>query len=196
MFERILGPKYSEAVLMKLKDISKIIEGLNSQRLRDASRDSVVYTANDLNHDLSMGYHGNYVFSDKGIVNAGDVVFHLMSATSAVVSMVNDGKLTSQNILKFQFDRNVYDPWYLCYVLNEAQSIKHQLHNMKEGTVSKLITPTTIRNLCVKFPDINTQQQIGFIYSQMLVVNRKKQQYLQKQNEAILGILRKKDSNE
>ena len=67
---------------------------------------------------------------------------------------------------------------------------------MKEGTVSKLITPTTIRNLCVKFPDINTQQQIGFIYSQMLVVNRKKQQYLQKQNEAILGILRKKDSNE
>ena len=100
---------------MKLKEISDITVGLNSQRLKAAAKDNIVYTANDLTNDLSAGYRGKYILSDKERVDAGDVVFHLMSAASAVVSNANAGKLMSQNILKFQFDRNKIDAWYFFY---------------------------------------------------------------------------------
>lgn len=180
---------------MKLKEISDITVGLNSQRLKAAAKDNTVYTANDLTNDLSAGYRGKYVFSDKERVDAGDVVFHLMSATSAVVSEANAGKLMSQNILKFQFDRSKVDAWYFCYVLNEAQSIKHQLHNMKEGTVTKLITPATIKNLHIDLPDIELQKQIGSIYSTMLVTNRIREEYIRKESAAILEVLKKEDNN-
>lgn len=180
---------------MRLKEIADITVGLNSQKLKEAARNNNVYTADDLTNDLSEGYRGKYNPSKKGIVNAGDVIFHLMSVSSAIVSESNAGKLMSQNILKFQFDRNKVDAWYLCYVLNEAQAIKHQLHNMKEGTVAKLITPTTIRNLHIILPSLEVQKQIGNIYSRMLIVHRIKQEYMQKESTAILEVLRKEDKN-
>lgn len=181
--------------MQQLKDIAQITMGLNSQKLKLVSAGHDTYTAEDLSHDLTAGYQGEYKPSESGLVNAGDVVFNSLSQTAAVVSEENAGKAILQSVLKFQIDRSKIDPWYLCYVLNESQSIKHQLHKRLEGTVMKLLTSTTAKKLNIELPDFAVQQRIGRIYSQMLVNNQMQREYIAKSNAAILEILRIEDKN-
>ena len=120
---------------------------------------------------------------------------HLMTNKAAIVSPVNEGKIISQRVMKVDVKRSNIDNWYLCYLLNESRSIKHQLFKMMEGTNLRRLSISILGELQIQLPPIAEQAKIGNIYRLMLIQERLNEHKRRQTKKAILNILDKQDIN-
>lgn len=181
---------------MKLKKIVNMISGSNNQRLKEQIKASDIYSADDLDYDLAKGYNSTFTPTDnKDQVAAGDIVLHLMSGQTAVVSTKNAGKYISQRTAKLEVDRKQIDPWYLCYVLNESTSVEHQTQRLMEGTVIKRVTRSNALSLDIKLPPIEKQRLLGNIYRKSLMLYHLQKEQAKKVHSATLAIIKQFNPN-
>ncbi|MBA1433865.1 hypothetical protein [Bombilactobacillus bombi] len=178
---------------MKLKQIAHITSGLNSIELKNKKEfnNLTTYTNDDIEFDLYQGYQGpQKPASNKAITSAGSLIINTMTNQATIISPQSDGKIMPQHIMRLGLDPQEVDPWYLCYVLNESESVKRQLYSTMEGTVLRRVTASSIKNLDLDLPAINVQKKIGNLYRILLVQNRLQREYNQKYNQAILTLLK------
>jgi restriction endonuclease S subunit len=192
---------------MKLKNIVTIKTGLNSSRVsHNESKDLVYYSANDLEHDLSnllankthelinVDSHENY------LTEAGQVIQSLISQETSTISYKNSGKLINQNFVTFEFDKEVLNPEYLCYVLNQSDQVKRQRYALSQGTNIRKNSPQNIKELDIFFPTLDIQQTIGNIYALEMNLKRIELEKIFIEEQITLskinGFINKGESNE
>lgn len=184
---------------MKLSAIAHTYLGLNSQEIRKFSQDDV-YSSDDLNKDLSLGgKDANRPHKEKYKVYAGDVVMHLMSNQAAVVSQKSDGKIISQRIMKLDIDPRKVNNWYLCYLLNESNTIKHQAFQAMEGSILRHLAISNIRDFSIELPPLQRQKEIGEMYRKYLINERLlevKKQLIRKSDLNVLNKMNNDKENE
>lgn len=97
-------------------------------------------------------------------LEAGDVVFNLVSGESAVVKSNHDGYVITHNYAKLTPSDGI-DSGYLAYLLNENDGIKHQLQGKQQGSAT---LKYTIKQLCTlqlpRLPEMGMQNTIGELY--------------------------------
>lgn len=164
---------------MKLKEIANCEIGPNNKEQKELTKNSSLYSADDLIEDLFLGYNESSKFKkNKFILSSGDVVINLMTNKATVVSEKNDGKIMSQRIMHFKIKPNEIYSWYLVFLLNESEKIKQQEHASMEGTVFRRITAKAIKDLEINLPPFSVQEKIGDSYRLLLKNYRLKKKYL------------------
>lgn len=164
---------------MKLKEIANCEIGPNNKEQKELTKNSSLYSADDLITDLFLGYDKTPKFKkNKFILSSGDVVINLMTNKATVVSEKNDGKIMSQRIMRFKIKPNEIYSWYLVFLLNESEKIKQQEHASMEGTVFRRITAKAIKDLEINLPPFSVQEKIGDSYRLLLKNYRLKKKYL------------------
>ncbi|RHW51745.1 restriction endonuclease subunit S [Lactobacillus bombicola] len=180
---------------MKLEEIVNFFSGPNSIELKKKYNKYETYTNEDLEFDLYQGYRTNDVKTQKSpILNAGDLVINMMTNQTAIVSPHSAGKVIPQHITKLTFT-NRGDNWYLCYLLNEAQSIKRQLYSTMEGTVLRRVTLTSFKQLELNLPALSKQQKMGELYRLLLIKEGLQKERQEKEKQVIISLLNKNDIN-
>ncbi|WP_283678414.1 hypothetical protein [Lentilactobacillus sp. Marseille-Q4993] len=181
---------------MKLDKIAKVSVGANSFVLRQKMDNPNIYTNEDIDFDLSQGYWSKDAKSSTGdSLVAGDLIINLMTKKSTIVSPQSEGKIIPQNIMRMTVDDSKVYRWYICYVLNESETVKRQLFTTMEGSAIRRMTAGSVRGLDIKLPPFEAQKRLGDVYRQMLIQIRLQREYSKKINKAILTILDKNDIN-
>lgn len=158
---------------MKLEDIVKIRMGRNLSRGNDKDDLTLVaYTYEDLMNDLDSSfldsqvrpYSENSNYKDGYLSRAGDVVFSFVSSKAGIVSDLNQEKIINQNFAKLIIGHDHLDSSYLCYALNESNSMKKQMAISMQGSTVPKLTPAILKELEIKLPSIEKQRMIGKAY--------------------------------
>lgn len=156
---------------MKLERIVEMNVGQNVTRLRNSPMQQLkMYSNEDLQHDLCVketdlaAENYNVTDDDKFIIHTGDILYNLINAMAVIVSRTNDGKVINQNFVKLAIKNNKIDSKYLCYILNESESIKRQKYILMQGSVTPKITPAILRDLEINLPELTRQKIIGRYY--------------------------------
>ena len=179
---------------MKLGSLIETKVGLNTRELKKI--DNVIYYSKKYaDDDLLLGYRPNIpkISTNEESVTAGDVVVNTTTNESTIVSPVNEGRILTQASIKIIIlDPQQLDLWYLCYLFNDSQIIKKQLHSLIEGTVLKRITQSNIRDLDIPVLPLEEQKQIGKIYRNFMIRKRLRMHREEEQKKAIFTFLEKK----
>lgn len=180
---------------MRLEEAIDFFSGPNSVELKKKYGNYETYTNENLEFDLFQGFHTtNTSIIKSPILDAGDIVTNTMTNRTAIVSPQSAGKVMPQYITKLNFKRNG-DAWYLCYLLNESKAVKHQLYKTMEGTVLRRVTVVNLKQLEIKFPQLEKQQKLGELYRLLVIRERLQNQYKNKMKQAIIEIINREDIN-
>lgn len=156
---------------MKLEDLVTVRIGRNLSRGNEKNDLSLVaYSYEDLIHDLDGLFlesktsirHANH--NEGYLSNAGEVVFSFVSSKAGIVSDLNQGKIINQNFAKLIIEHDQLDSSYLCYALNESNSMKKQMAISMQGSTVPKLTPAILKELEIKLPTIEKQRTIGKAY--------------------------------
>lgn len=173
---------------MKLEDIVTVKIGRNISRINEKSNPNLVtYSYEDLMEDLDGSYldsqdsseSGNSKHMDGYFSSAGDVIFSFVSSKAGIVSELNQGKMINQNFAKLIIKSEQLDKRYLCYMLNEAYSVKKQMAISMQGSNVPKLTPAILKEFEIKLPALDKQRMIGKAYFFL----RKRQALAKKQAE-------------
>lgn len=157
---------------MKFEDVITVKIGRNLSRGNEKYDPTLVaYSYDDLIEDLD----GSFLNSRKlktlnndswtsYLSNYGEVVFSFVSSKASIVSERTQGKIINQNFAKLTFDSNRIDPRYLCYLLNESQSMKKQMSISMQGSTVPKLTPGILKELEIQLPHLEKQQLVGEAY--------------------------------
>lgn len=188
---------------MKLDDIVTVRIGKNLSRGNEKNNLTLIaYSYEDLINDLdglflksqvSNSFIGKANHNDDYLCSVGDVVFSFVSSKAGIVSDSNQGKIINQNFAKLIIEHDYLDSRYLCYVLNEAYSIKKQMAISMQGSIVPRINPTILKQLEIKLPSIEKQRMIGrayFIFRKRLALAKKQAEL---EEHLFLEVLKKLD---
>lgn len=181
---------------MRIEELAELQQGTNNSRLITQVGKEKIYDASDLECDLATGYQGKPKKSQKDEVVAGDLVFHLMSNKAAIVSEVSEHKYISQLMVKLICNEAKIDSWYLCYLLNESQAVKHQQHQSMEGTVLRRNSKKDIASLDIELPAIELQRQLGTLYRESLGLYYEQLEQAERIKTASLALIRESNPND
>jgi len=106
----------------------------------------------------------------EDVTTAGDLIVHLIRGKASVAGSAGAGKIISASFVKCEMDTDQYDPWFMCYVLNESQTArrKMELDAQSSFTAASRLSIATMKEIDVEFPPIEIQRQIGEIYRETL----------------------------
>lgn len=170
---------------MKIDEFAIIKVGQNISRISDDGlKEHVFYTFDDLNFDLTH-MDDEYLKKNKNsqsnhLTHRGDIVISFVGTKATVITESNQGKLLNQNFAKIIIDELLIDPYYFCYVLNEANQISKQKFVLMQGSNLPKMTPTILKDLHINLPNLQKQSLIGRAY-----FNLCKRQYLLKQQSKL-----------
>lgn len=169
---------------MKIDEITVIKVGQNISRISDdALKENVFYTYDDLNFDLTHmdeeSFRQNSESESNYLTYKGDIVISFVSTKAAVITKNNQGKLINQNFAKIIIDEALIDPYYFCYILNEANHIGKQKLMLMQGSNLPKMTPAILKELHVNLPSLKKQSLIGKAYFNLC----KRQYLLKRQSE-------------
>ncbi|MEC5425290.1 restriction endonuclease subunit S [Virgibacillus sp. C22-A2] len=158
---------------MKLEEFVSVRVGRNISRINEIHNQTLeIYSYEDLTEDIDGLYldsnsspsHKNAEKIDVHVSEVGNVVFSFVSSKAAIVSEKNAGKIINQNFAKLMIEDKKLDPSYLCYALNESQSMKKQMAISMQGSTIPKLTPAILKSLDMKLPSVEKQQVIGKAY--------------------------------
>lgn len=170
---------------VKIDEVAIIKVGQNISRIPDEELDNnIFYTFDNLNFDLTH-IDDEYVKKNKNsqsnyLTYRGDIVISFVGTKAAVITEKNQGKLLNQNFAKIIIDESLINPYYFCYVLNEAHQIRKQKFMLMQGSTLPKMTPAILKDLHINLPDLQKQLLIGRAY-----FNLCKRQYLLKQRSEL-----------
>lgn len=110
---------------------------------------------------INKNRYSNCLFSE-----VGDVVFGLTYGKAMVIEKDRSDKLVLSNFVVIRIkDKEVLDPYYLCWLINESNLVKRQLHKTSQGSGRvNLIPIAIIKSLEIITLPIEEQRLIGLIY--------------------------------
>ena len=164
---------------MLFKEFVGFHTGINNTRLTKEEKTIEIYNIVDLNFDKTIYTEsfGELPFRDKKyLTSRGDLIYNCSIATAAVVSEKNTGKRMSQNFVVLTFDRERYDKYFVCYLLNNSRMVKSQLSTLKQGSSLLRTMPASIKEISVDVPNLEQQRKIGKMYiktEQMIALKKK-----------------------
>ena len=160
---------------MLMEEVANIISGTPQFRISEAScpdaPEYTFYAQAHLEDDLrglatrrTANVKRVRTFDSVETVSAGDVVFSLLSGTSAVVLPEHEGYLLTQNYVRL-VPANVVDRGYLVYLLNEHSEVRHQLRLGQQGSITMKYTLGQLKTLRLPaLPPLGRQMRIGELY--------------------------------
>ncbi len=169
---------------MKIDEVAIIKVGQNISRIPEEElHNNIFYTFDNLNFDLTH-IDEEYVKKNKNsqsnyLTYRGDIVISFVGTKATVITEKNQGKLLNQNFAKIIIDESLIDPYYFCYVLNEANQIRKQKFMLMQGSTLPKMTPAILKDLHVNLPELQKQLLIGRAYFNLC----KRQYLLKKQSE-------------
>lgn len=150
----------------KLSNIVNIVLGKNGSRIQQPK--SKIYNVEHMNADLENLYqlaNNNHSSNDS---NAGNVVFNLNTYQTAVISVANTDKVLDQNFMLLKCNDKVVDPRYLCFILNNSNSIKRQESAMSQGLIVRRLSTNDIKRMQIPLVSLPQQKLIGQIYAMQI----------------------------
>jgi restriction endonuclease S subunit len=164
---------------MKLTDIAELNAGTPQSRIKEtletAAPTYFIFGQAEMRDDLTTietsASNSRQVrtFDNVATVQTGDLVFGLISGKAAIVSQSHNGYLYTQNYIKLSPVSGI-DPKYLAYILNEDTTIKHQLQNGQQGSITPKFTIKQLSNLTFSPPPLTVQKVIGKLYFNQLAL--------------------------
>lgn len=172
---------------VKLEAISEIVQGAIYTRIKsDNSIDecSLLDTISMQELNYTIGNSLTYEKQESKVLNSkissciftqkDDVLIGLTMQKAMVITSERSGKLALSNFAVIRIhDKNVLDPNYLCWLLNENSYFKKVIEQSSQGTAYvSTLSIATLRGLEIPLPNIEKQKKLGQLYQ--LSVERKK----------------------
>lgn len=175
---------------MLISEIVKAKTGINLTRDAAKYPDSLLYNTADMEDDLfqkdsdaSLSL-GN-AFQET--LKEGDLVLGLVNHRAAVVGHGNAGKILKNQFAKCEYDSSSLDPWYFCYYINESEEFRMLLATKLNGSIVKQMTLSSLADLLIVVPQIETQQKIGRLYRRLCRLG-----YLMKRKQHVIETITRK----
>lgn len=193
--------------MRKLIDFTKgINSGTPQFRITESSDPKAViypyYNQLDLQNDVSGiftdGVERKTVKTTDKVctLGAGDVIFSLISGTSAIVQPKHQGYLYTQNYVTLIPDSCI-DSGFLVYLLNEDPGIQKQWAASLQGSMVTKYTIGQLKALTISsWPDLETQTAIGEIYQKQLHLEALKKSAAQRETQLRLSQIKEILRNE
>lgn len=193
--------------MRKLIDFTKgINSGTPQFRITESSDPKAViypyYNQLDLQNDVSGiftdGVERKTVKTTDKVctLGAGDVIFSLISGTSAIVQPKHQGYLYTQNYVTLIPDSCI-DSGFLVYLLNEDTGIQKQWAASLQGSMVTKYTIGQLKALTISsWPDLETQTAIGEIYQKQLHLEALKKSAAQRETQLRLSQIKEILRNE
>ena len=160
--------------MIRLCDVVEVVSGTPQFRITEESGSTAstyaFYAQADLEEDL-VGSHSadstrKWIRTSDAVMttSVGDVVFSLISGSSAIVGPGHEGCLLTQNYAKLVPSGEV-EARYLVYLLNEDRGIRRQLRIGQQGSISKKYALGQLAALELpSLPSLERQALIGELY--------------------------------
>lgn len=188
--------------MKKLRNLAAIESGSPQFRIAEGPKAAPEYHLYG-QREIELDLHGSFdrlleqktirTFDEVGTVATGDVVFSLISGTSAIVGEQHHNYLFTQNFIKLVPHSDV-DSRYLVYLLNEDPGIKRQLRQGLQGSSILKYTLKQLKDLCVKdLPEREAQVIIGQLYFNQLRLEFLKTNVVKNETKIILNKLREEN---
>lgn len=174
-------------MLVKLEAISEIVQGAIYTRIKSdnnidectlldtISMQELNYTiGNSLTYEKQESKVLNSKISSCIFTEQDDVLVGLTMQKAMVITSERSSKLTLSNFAVIRIhDKNILDPNYLCWLLNENRYFKKVIEQSSQGTAYvSTLSIATLRGLEIPLVDIDKQRKIGQLYQ--ISVQRKK----------------------
>lgn len=171
--------------MVKLGDIAEIGSGTPQFRIKESfEQDAPIYTfysqsdlLDDLSNNASLNTNQKRIRTrdEVSTLSEGDIIFSLISGTTAIVRTSHKGYLYTQNHVKL-VPNDFVDSKYLVYFLNENNFIRKQLLLGLQGSQVLKYSLKQVKELDLSsLPSIEKQRCIGDVYlKQLQVENLKK----------------------
>lgn len=174
-------------MMVKLEAISEIVQGAIYTRIKSdnsidectlldtISMQELNYTiGNSLTYEKQESKVLNLKISSCTFTKQDDVLVGLTMQKAMVITSERSGKLTLSNFAVIRIhDKNVLDPNYLCWLLNENSYFKKVIEQSSQGTAYvSTLSIATLRGLEIPLVDIDKQRKIGQLYQ--ISIQRKK----------------------
>lgn len=163
--------------MVGLNEVVEFVSGSPQFRIKEAfDKDAPLYTyygqldmEDDLVGLISNAEHKSVrSYDEVNTLDAGDVLFSLISGTATIVRKEHEGFLYTQNFVKLMPNEKI-DAKYLVYLLNEDQFLKKQFLLGLQGSQVLKYTLKQVRDLELpKLPTVEKQQKIGELYFNQL----------------------------
>lgn len=174
---------------MKLEELAHFTGGSLQVRLDTTSwedaRDYILY--NQQHHQLD-GYEvieevidSRTVTTDREVtlLEEGDLLFSSLSGKAVLVRAEHAGLLYTQNYIKIEPIAKL-DKVFLLYLINESSAIRRQFYQSLQGSEVMKYTVKQLKSLQLgALPPLDSQQKLGKIYLDGLVLRQKRQAYAQ-----------------
>lgn len=151
---------------MKLSEIMELVAGPNRTRLSGTMNEDDLYSVSSIDDDLNQL---EIINSEKSYIDMnyhvkeGDLIISTFKKKAAVASSISSGKILTSNFCKCNYKKDLLDPWYFCYFVNETNEFKKQID--MEGF--RAFSSTLLCNLEIALPELELQRKIGRAYKAM-----------------------------
>lgn len=164
---------------MKLSEVMELVAGPNRTRLSGTINENDLYSVSSIDDDLNqlkiINSEKHYIDMNYHI-REGDLIISNFKKKAAVASSISSGKILTSNFCKCNYNKDLLDPWYFCYFVNETNEFKKQIE--KEGF--RAFSNALLCSLEIVLPELELQRKIGRAYKVMC-----RQNYLlEKQQDA------------
>ena len=118
-----------------------------------------------------------------------------MRMQAVIISEKNRDKILNQSYGVLTADTTKIDPKYLCFVLNESQSIQRQISRFTQGSMAKRLAPNLLKDLQLTLPPLEKQKKIGQAYAVAIYNNFLQRDQSNKLTKGVISALRRIDQN-
>lgn len=186
--------------MKKAEDLIELISGSPQFRIKETLNGNAplytYYGQTEVEDDLvgMDSQQGDYkkvrTLGSVNTVEAGDVLFSLISGNATLVRETHKGYLFTQNYVKLVPVETLY-PKYLIYLLNEDAYIKRQFQAGLQGSSVLKYTMKQLKELILpKLPSLEKQQLIGELYFNQLRLEALKNRTITWERNILLAKLR------
>lgn len=191
--------------MVDLDEVVEFVSGSPQFRIKEAfDKDAPLYTyygqldmEDDLVGLISNAEHKSVrSYDEVNTLDAGDVLFSLISGTATIVREEHAGFLYTQNFVKLVPNEKI-DAKYLVYLLNEDQFIKKQFLLGLQGSQVLKYTLKQVKDLKLpKLPTVKKQQTIGELYFNQLRLQALRQRAAEAETTILLTKLEEASRDE
>ena len=173
--------------MVLLSELVKIKSGVNGYRLTEEEKENL-YEIPDLEYDY------NHMNSAK---DTSEITYYqgIMRMQAVVISDKNKDKILNQSYGVLIADTTKIDSKYLCFVLNESQSIKRQISKFTQGSIAKRLAPNLLKDLKLTLPPLEKQRKIGQAYAAAIYNDFLQREKSIKLTKGVISALRRVDRN-
>lgn len=186
--------------MIPISDVVELTSGTPQFRIQEVFSDEaptyIFYGQPEMDDDLrglctvNDARRSIRTFDSVNTVNAGDVIFSLISGKATVVQENHAGYLFTQNYVVLISSESI-DAKYLVFMLNENFEIKRQLQNGQQGSAMLKYTIRQLSNLSLPdLPAIEKQRLAGELYFNQLKRAAIKNRIATNETIFMLGIIK------